>query len=176
MNRTAPPTVAGRFVVTYQMHPLNVSDPLDQRYIRVTSTGTYGNSTRALWMDFKVDKKVKFAIVGKVPIQLGRNTLVEGPIGMATPNKYPPIYMLSDFTHLTTALTNKINAFNTFLSTTIQCVIRTSAIWRGVDAVSTADSTLTCLIIKLATRSFVIVGQKKNYGNTRAIQIDGREI
>ena len=66
-------------------------------------------------MDFLIDKKVKFAIVGKVPIQLGRNTLVEGPIGMATPNKYPPIFMLSDFRHLNSTLASKIDAFNDFL-------------------------------------------------------------
>lgn len=111
-------TGEGKFVVKYQMHPIGSGDPLDQRYIRVTSIGTYGASTKSVSMEFKMDKKVKYAIVGKVPIQIGRNTLVEGPIATTIPNfsKGPPIYMLSDFHHLTPALGSKIDAFNTFLA------------------------------------------------------------
>ena len=84
--------------------------------MRVTSTGTYGGAAHAVSMSFRIDKKVKFAIVGKVPIQIGRNTIVEGPMGMATPGKYPPFLLLSDFRHLTTGLRTRIDAFNTFAS------------------------------------------------------------
>lgn len=104
-----------RFVLEMRQHPLYAGDPLDARFIRVTSTGMYRGSQRVMSMDYQIDKKIKFAIVGKVPIQLGRNTIVEGPIGMATPNKYPPIYALSDFRHLNAALANKIDSFNDFL-------------------------------------------------------------
>lgn len=104
-----------RFVVEMQQHPLYTGDPLDARYIRVTSTGTYKSATRSMSLDFKIDKKVKYAIVGKVPIQLGRSTLVEGPIAMATPDKYPPVYMLSDFRHLNSQLATKIDNFSAFL-------------------------------------------------------------
>lgn len=103
------------FKLKIQQHPLNVSDPLDQRYVRVTSTGTYRNSTRSVSMDFKIDKKVKFAVVGKVPIQLGRNTIVEGPIAMATASKYPPLLQLTDFRHLDSALAAQINQWSAFL-------------------------------------------------------------
>ena len=61
----------GHFVITVQQHPLYVGDPLDSRYLRVTSTGTYKEASRSLHMDFKIDKKVKFAVVGKTRIQLG---------------------------------------------------------------------------------------------------------
>jgi hypothetical protein len=105
----------GTFVLSFQQHPLTVADPLDARYIRVTSTGRFGDATKSISLDYKIDKKVKFALIGKVPIQLGRNTMVEGPIGMTTRDKFPPIYMLNDFRHLTTALTAKIDSFDTFL-------------------------------------------------------------
>ncbi len=107
----------GRFVITVRQHPLNAGDPLDQTYLRVSSTGTYGKSSRTLSMDFKIDKKVKYAIVGKVPIQIGRNTLVDGPIATTINNfsKGPPVYMLSDFRHLTPALQTKIDNFDSFL-------------------------------------------------------------
>ncbi len=90
-------------------------DADDARYIHVTSTGTFGSAVRRATMTFKVDKKVRYAVVGKVPIQLGRNTVVEGPVAMATPNKYPPILMLSDFMHLDSTLASRITQFNSFL-------------------------------------------------------------
>jgi len=103
------------FSLSIQQHPLYVGDPLDARYVRVTSTGRYKAAVRSVSMEFKIDKKVKFAVIGKVPIQLGRNTIVEGPIGMGTAGKYPPIYMLSDFTHFDTTLKNRVASFNTLL-------------------------------------------------------------
>jgi Tfp pilus assembly protein PilX len=95
----------------------NATDTMAADYrdwVRVTCTGVSGGGTgrevtRAVSMVYKLDKKVRFAVVGKVPIQLGRNTLVEGPVGMATPGKFPPVLALSDFKHLKTSLTNKVN-------------------------------------------------------------------
>lgn len=110
--KTAPISTdvnGGTFQVTVKQNPA------DKRYLFVTSTGTYGATSKSLSMTFKIDKKVKFAIVGKVPIQLGRSTIVEGPVAMATANKYPPVLMLSDFRHLSTALRDKIDDFNDFL-------------------------------------------------------------
>ena len=104
-----------RFAVRVRPHPLFPGDPLDARYLRVTSTGSYRGASRVISMDFMLDKKIKFAMVGKVPIQLGRNVMVEGPIGMTTPGKYPPIYALSDFRHLDPALASRIDSFNNFL-------------------------------------------------------------
>lgn len=103
------------FVIQMQQHPLSLSDPLDARYVRITSTGTCGKATRSISMDFIIDKKVKFAVIGKVEIQLGKNTLVEGNVAMATPNKFPPFISLSDFKHLTPSLDSKITAFESFL-------------------------------------------------------------
>lgn len=106
---------AGRFVIRVEQHPIEASDPLDERYLRVTSTGTYNSARRSVSMDFKIDKKVKFAVVGKTRIQLGRNTLVEGPIAMATADKYPPILSLSDFRHLDDDLTHRLEDWDDFL-------------------------------------------------------------
>jgi hypothetical protein len=108
----------GRFVISV------TQDAVDKRILRVTSTGTYARggsasgvvtATRTVSMSFRIDKKVKYAVVGKVPIQIGRNVLIEGPIAMTTPGKYPPIYTLSDFRSLVPALTTKIDAFEAWL-------------------------------------------------------------
>ena len=50
------------FRITVRQHPFDSADPLDQRYLRVTSVGTYRNISRTVWMDFKIDKKVRYAI------------------------------------------------------------------------------------------------------------------
>jgi hypothetical protein len=105
----------GRFSLKIQQHPLFTGDPLDQRSIRVTSTGVLGIASRTLSMDFTIDKKVKFAVIGKVEIQLGKNTLIEGPIAMGTPNKFPPFIALSDFKHLTSHLDTQISNFESWL-------------------------------------------------------------
>lgn len=104
-----------RFSLKIQQHPLNLTDPLDQRYVRVTSTGTYRGAQRSVAMDFKIDKKVRFAIAGKVPIQVGRNTIIEGPVAMATASKFPPILQLTDFLHLDSTLTTRVNQWQNFL-------------------------------------------------------------
>mgnify|MGYP005843125179 CR=1 FL=1 len=106
---------SSRFRLTIQQHPLDLSDPLDQRYVRVTSTGIYRGATRSVAMDFLIDKKVRFAVVGKVPIQIGRNTVIEGPIAMATAGKFPPILQISDFRHLDSALASRIDDFHAFV-------------------------------------------------------------
>jgi hypothetical protein len=111
----APDNNGATFQLHIAKHPLYVGDTLDDRYIRVTSTGKYGATLRSVSLDFKLDKKIKFAVVGKVPIQLGRNTVVEGNVAMATANRYPPIQMLSDFTHFDPVLATKIQNFETFL-------------------------------------------------------------
>jgi Tfp pilus assembly protein PilX len=104
-----------QFQITVNQHPLYAGDPLDERYLQVVSTGTYRGATRTVTMDFKIDKKVKFAVVGKVPIQLGRNTIVEGPVAMATANKFPPILMLSDFMHFDNTLKTRLEGWNNYL-------------------------------------------------------------
>ena len=89
--------------------------PADQKFVRVTATGTYRKAVRSVSMDFQIEKRAKFAVVGKVPIQIGRNTIVEGPIGMTTATKYPPVLILSDFMHFHDGLKTKITSFNTYL-------------------------------------------------------------
>ena len=85
-NSIATDNGQGSFVLTFRQHPLAAGDPMDERYVRVTSAGACGQAVKTVSMDFLIDKKVKFAIVGKVPIQIGRNTLVEGPVATTIPN------------------------------------------------------------------------------------------
>lgn len=111
-----------RFVVQIDRLARPVSpDPLGNDYhLQFTVTGTSGSesrgyASRSVSMKLIIQKKINFAVVGKVPIQLGHNTLVEGPVAMTTSGKYPPLLSLSDFNTLTPTLTNRINAFRQFV-------------------------------------------------------------
>lgn len=106
-------------IVVRQLNPGDTTGtrPADQRFVRVTATGRYRNAARSVSMDFEIEKRAKFAVVGKVPIQIGRNTIVEGPMGMTTASKYPPVLILSDFMHFKDGgvLKTKITNFNAYL-------------------------------------------------------------
>ena len=108
------PTDHGGATFTLLVRQLTPQDGSDARFIRVTSTGRYRGAVRTISMDFEIEKRAKFAVVGKVPLQFGRNTLVEGPVGMTT-NRLPPVLILSDLTHFSPALKSKIQAWNTYL-------------------------------------------------------------
>jgi hypothetical protein len=103
------------FVIEVRQHPLDASDPLDERYLQVTSTATVGETERSVSCDFKIDKKIRFAVAGRVPIQIGRNTIIDGPMGMATANKTPPYMVVSDFAHLNSALSSRIANFQSYI-------------------------------------------------------------
>ncbi len=92
--------------------------------IQVKSIGRYRDITRAMTMNFLIQKSMRYSIISKVPVQLGKNTSVEGDVYVAAaPTKanrdHPPIFSISDFryTKLTTndSLTTKVAAFQKFL-------------------------------------------------------------
>ncbi|MCH8150963.1 MAG: hypothetical protein IH830_01150 [Planctomycetes bacterium] len=50
-------------------------------YLRITSQGVDRNITRTLQMDFRIDKKIEFAIISPNRIMIGKNVRIEGPLG-----------------------------------------------------------------------------------------------
>ena len=94
-----------------------MQDPADGRVLYVTSHGTYRDARRSLRMTFWMDKKIPFAVIGKVPIQLGKNVLVEGNIAMTQDNykSQPGILALSDFKYMDSTWFANIQKFQDFL-------------------------------------------------------------
>jgi hypothetical protein len=98
------------FILTYQMID-------NQAAVRVTSEGVDGDIHRVLEMDFKVEKKIEFAILSPNRIMIGKNVLVDGPLG----SRYgivageldsangDPLVMRSDFHYLAPALDTKLD-------------------------------------------------------------------
>lgn len=96
-----------------------------KQVIQVKSVGTYGTgerrATRTMAMDFLVQKTMRYGVLSKIPIQLGKNTLIEGDVYMAAPPKdnAPPLLSISDFRYTSgttsDALTTKVQSFQKFL-------------------------------------------------------------
>ena len=53
----------------------------DGRFIRVTSQGVDGAIRRTIQLDFRLDKRIEYAVLGPNRIMIGKNVMVEGPIG-----------------------------------------------------------------------------------------------
>jgi len=85
--------------------------------VRVTCLGNDGEIRRTLSMEFRLGKKIEYAIISPNRVMIGKNVLVEGPLGTRygtdagelTAENGDPLVMRSDFRYLTDSLTTKIN-------------------------------------------------------------------
>ncbi len=89
----------------YSTMGVSNAHPLDATWIRVKVTGADGPEGhrlfRTITIDFKMDKKIRYAILAKSRIMVGRNVLIEGAIGsrfmdVHLPNGHP-VQVESDF-------------------------------------------------------------------------------
>lgn len=112
--------------------PVSSTNPLDATWVRVRVVGWDGPEgrqiARAMQIDFKMDKKIKFAILSRSRVMIGRNVMIDGPIGSrfletSLPNGHP-VQMESNFrgldagldsdldTLVATLITNDVNGDN----------------------------------------------------------------
>lgn len=87
--------------------------------VRVTAQGVDGHITRTIQMDFRINKKIEYAILSPNRIMIGKNVRVEGPLG----SRYgivageldaangDPLVMRSDFYYLDPALDITLDLF-----------------------------------------------------------------
>ncbi len=104
--------------------------PTSSQVIQIKAIGQYGSGTnqnkRVMTMNCLMQKNLRYGVVAKIPIQLGKNTLVEGDVYYAAANSkgatVPPVLSVSDFRYTSgttsDALTTKIQTFQTFLANT----------------------------------------------------------
>jgi hypothetical protein len=86
-------------------------------YIRVASVGVDGDIRRTLTLDFKITKKIEFAILSPNRIMIGKNVLIEGPLGSRfgivagelNNGNGDPLVMRSDFFYLHADLDDKLS-------------------------------------------------------------------
>jgi hypothetical protein len=110
----------------YQRAPYNAmtpavsnASPLDATWVRVkvvASDGAAGKQiSRSITMDFKLEKKIRYAILSRSRVMIGRNVMIEGPIGSrfteTNLTNGHPIQMRSDFVGLDSTLDASIQTF-----------------------------------------------------------------
>lgn len=87
--------------------------------IRVTSQGIDDSVKRTLQVDFRITKRIEYAVLSPSRIMIGKNVMVEGPIGSLfgtepgelTPPHGHPLRMHSDFYHLDPSLSASIDQY-----------------------------------------------------------------
>jgi hypothetical protein len=92
----------------------------DESRIRVTSEGVDGDITRQVAMEFMVTKKIPYAVVSPNRIMIGKNVIVEGPLGTrfgVNPGELndgngDPMVVRSDFRYLNSTLNEHIDLLN----------------------------------------------------------------
>lgn len=111
---------------------VSASQPLDERWVRVkiiavdgpadpdtgdaivTDSGTRAVS-RSISMDFRIDKRVRAAILSKSRVMIGKNVMIEGRIGSqfleTNLEDGHPVQMESDFRELASALDDTLDVF-----------------------------------------------------------------
>jgi hypothetical protein len=97
----------------------------NEPYLRITSQGVDGDISRTLQMDFRIGKRIEYAIIAPSRIMIGKNVRVEGPLG----SRYgtvegeldsangDPLVMRSDFYYLDSVLDAKLDIFFEQLAT-----------------------------------------------------------
>jgi len=105
--------------------PVSNLNPLGPQWIRITVTagdGPVGSRIfRSVTMDFQLEKKIRFALLSKSRIMIGRNVMIEGPVGSTFIETHlengHPIQMESDFRGLDAALDANLDLFKNTLIT-----------------------------------------------------------
>ncbi len=102
---------------------VSAATPLDQTWIRVrvvASDGTGGSTvTRSIQLDFKLDKKIRFALLSKSRVMIGRNVIIDGPVGSRFMETWVanghPIQMENNFRGLDASLDTDLDGLTTNL-------------------------------------------------------------
>lgn len=109
--------------IRYQQEPylgegVSSSTPLDSSWVRVRVTATDGQGAsavgRSIEMDFRMAKRIRYAMLSRSRVMIGRNVLVDGPVGSTFSevdlDNGHPIQVMSDFRGLNSGLDSDLDA------------------------------------------------------------------
>ena len=91
----------------------------NEPFVRITSRGYDGDIEREISMDFRIGKKIEFAVLSPNRIMIGKNVMIEGPLGsrygmvageLASANG-DPVTIRSDFFYLHDDLDDLLTEF-----------------------------------------------------------------
>ncbi|MFA9480094.1 hypothetical protein ACERK3_17610 [Phycisphaerales bacterium AB-hyl4] len=93
--------------------------PDDARYLRVRVVASDGPEHarihRSISQDFRIDKRIPYAVLSRSRVMVGRNVMIEGPIGSRFTETHlehgHPVHIVSDFHGLTPEFDELLEAF-----------------------------------------------------------------
>lgn len=109
-----------------QMSPaVSSANPLDATWVRLRvscADGPAGRQiTRSVQVDLRIEKKIKYAILSKSRLMIGRNVMIQGPVGSkfteTNLDNGHPVQIQSDFFGLDSQLDAELTAFYNTLKT-----------------------------------------------------------
>ncbi len=71
--------------------PVAAANPITAQWVRITCVGVDGDMQRAVQMEYRIDKTVRFAILSRNRVMIGRNVIIKGAVGSR--------YILTDYLH-----------------------------------------------------------------------------
>lgn len=104
---------------TSNSQPVSSTNPIDGRWIRVKVTGKDQGYERTIQMDFRLDKKIRFALLSRSRIMIGRNVMIRGTIGSKyTYTEYQhghPIHLRDNFRGLDPELDSWLDVLRDYM-------------------------------------------------------------
>lgn len=111
---------AGNNDFTDDGEAVTAANPINNRWVRMRVIGEDAGYSRTVQMDFRIDKRVRFAILSRNRVMIGRNVIIEGPIGSAfTRTDVPhghPVQIRDDFRGLDATLDTWLDSLTDYLA------------------------------------------------------------
>jgi hypothetical protein len=99
---------------------VSAANPVIGVWVRMTSTGADGAYSRVLQSDFRIDKKVRYAILSRNRVMIGRNVLIKGSIGSkfmdVDQTHGHPVQLRDNFRGLDSTLDTWLDTLETYLA------------------------------------------------------------
>ncbi|MBI1369404.1 MAG: hypothetical protein GC162_12215 [Planctomycetes bacterium] len=110
----------GANVLTANGEAVSATNPISSVWVRLRSVGTDTGYSRAVQMDFRLDKKIRFAILSRNRVMIGRNVVIKGSIGsrftQVNLKNGHPVQMRDNFNGLDPQLDQWLDALDTYLA------------------------------------------------------------
>jgi len=110
----------GANAYTEDGEPVSASNPIAPWFVRLTVTGEDRDVTRTVNLDLRLDKKVRFAILSRNRVMIGRNVVIKGPIGShytdVDVKHGHPVQMRDNFHGLSDTLDTYLNELVAYLA------------------------------------------------------------
>lgn len=110
----------GRNQFTADGEPVSNANPITGKWLRVRSVGIDGEYERAVQKDYRIDKRIEYAIFSRNRVMIGRNVVVRGSIGSRfTHTDYThghPVQMRDNFHGLDNTLDAYLDALTNYLA------------------------------------------------------------